>query len=76
MHLRKAARVLLVGAPGVGKGTQTTRLHDRFPQLQSVSTGDLLRQNVKARTPIGTVTPSGGFATRKHSAMSRCHGST
>lgn len=65
MHLRKAARVLLVGAPGVGKGTQTTRLHDRFPQLQSVSTGDLLRQNVKARTPIGiqveSILKSGGL---------------
>lgn len=53
MQLKRAARVLLVGAPGVGKGTQTTRLHDRFPQLQSLSTGDLLRHNVKARTPIG-----------------------
>uniref|UniRef100_L2G9N8 GTP:AMP phosphotransferase, mitochondrial n=1 Tax=Colletotrichum fructicola (strain Nara gc5) TaxID=1213859 RepID=L2G9N8_COLFN len=53
MRLRKAARVILVGAPGVGKGTQSERLLQRFPQLQSVSTGDLLRNNVKLRTPLG-----------------------
>jgi adenylate kinase len=54
MRLRRAARVILIGAPGVGKGTQSERLLQRFPQLQSVSTGDLLRNNVKARTPLGT----------------------
>lgn len=53
MRLRKAARVILVGAPGVGKGTQSERLLQRFPQLQSISTGDLLRSNVKRRTPLG-----------------------
>lgn len=53
MRLRRAARVILVGAPGVGKGTQSERLLQRFPQLQSVSTGDLLRNNVKARTALG-----------------------
>ncbi|KAM4068060.1 adenylate kinase domain-containing protein [Hirsutella rhossiliensis] len=53
MQLKRAARVILVGAPGVGKGTQSERLLKRFPQLQSVSTGDLLRSNVKNRTPLG-----------------------
>ncbi|OAA40574.1 adenylate kinase [Metarhizium rileyi] len=53
MQLRKAARVILVGAPGVGKGTQSERLLRRFPQLASISTGDLLRSNVKNRTPLG-----------------------
>ncbi|KJZ73211.1 hypothetical protein HIM_07408 [Hirsutella minnesotensis 3608] len=53
MRLNRAARVILVGAPGVGKGTQTERLLQRFPQLQSISTGDLLRHNVKSRTPLG-----------------------
>ncbi|KAK4094322.1 hypothetical protein Purlil1_927 [Purpureocillium lilacinum] len=53
MQLRRAARVILVGAPGVGKGTQSERLLKRFPQLQSISTGDLLRHNVKTRTPLG-----------------------
>lgn len=53
MRLRKAARVILVGAPGVGKGTQSERLLQRFPQLSSISSGDLLRSNVKSRTPLG-----------------------
>lgn len=55
MRLRKAARVILVGAPGVGKGTQSERLLQRFPQLSAISSGDLLRKNVKNRTPLGTV---------------------
>ncbi|KAK3694584.1 P-loop containing nucleoside triphosphate hydrolase protein [Podospora appendiculata] len=53
MRFRKAARVILVGAPGVGKGTQSERLLQRFPQLSSISSGDLLRHNVKERTPLG-----------------------
>ncbi|KAM7206679.1 mitochondrial GTP:AMP phosphotransferase [Rhypophila sp. PSN 637] len=53
MRLRRAARVILVGAPGVGKGTQSERLLQRFPQLSSISSGDLLRHNVKQRTPLG-----------------------
>ncbi|KAL2173510.1 P-loop containing nucleoside triphosphate hydrolase protein [Thermothelomyces heterothallicus CBS 202.75] len=53
MRLRRAARVILFGAPGVGKGTQSERLLRRFPQLSSISSGDLLRHNVKQRTPLG-----------------------
>ena len=53
MRLRRAARVILVGAPGVGKGTQSERLLHRFPQLQCISSGDLLRNNVKNRTALG-----------------------
>lgn len=49
----KAARIILIGAPGVGKGTQTERLLARFPQLASISSGDLLRENVRNRTPLG-----------------------
>ncbi|KAJ5156994.1 GTP:AMP phosphotransferase AK3 [Penicillium canariense] len=52
-QLKKAARIILVGAPGVGKGTQSERLLARFPQLASISSGDLLRENVRRRTPIG-----------------------
>ncbi|OAR01500.1 hypothetical protein LLEC1_05003 [Akanthomyces lecanii] len=65
MRLNRAARVLIVGAPGVGKGTQTERLLKRFPQLQAISTGDLLRTNVKKRTPLGiqveSIMKSGGL---------------
>ncbi|KAL6863877.1 adenylate kinase [Trichoderma novae-zelandiae] len=53
MQLKRAARVILIGAPGVGKGTQSERLLRRFPQLKTISTGDLLRHNVKNRTPLG-----------------------
>ncbi|KAK4565233.1 Adenylate kinase 2 [Recurvomyces mirabilis] len=53
MRLRKAARIILVGAPGVGKGTQTERMLKRFPQLDSISSGDLLRDNVRQKTPLG-----------------------
>ncbi|KAK4933251.1 hypothetical protein LTR28_011285, partial [Elasticomyces elasticus] len=55
MQLRKAARIILVGAPGVGKGTQTERMLKRFPQLSSISSGDLLRENVRRRTPLGSL---------------------
>ena len=68
MRLRKAARVILVGAPGVGKGTQSERLLGRFPQLQSISSGDLLRQNVKNRTPLGEFGPVSESAPQIHSS--------
>lgn len=55
MKLRQAARIILVGAPGVGKGTQSERLLQRFPQLASISSGDLLRDNVRNRTALGTL---------------------
>jgi len=52
-RLSKAARIILVGAPGVGKGTQTERLMNKFSQLSAISSGDLLRKNVRERTPLG-----------------------
>jgi len=51
--LKRAARIILVGAPGVGKGTQSERLMRRFPQLSSIATGDLLRDHVKNKTTLG-----------------------
>lgn len=51
--LKRAARVILVGAPGVGKGTQAERMMGRYPQLSAVSSGDLLRAAVREQTPIG-----------------------
>lgn len=53
MQLSRAARVILVGAPGVGKGTQAERLLARFPQLSAISSGDLLRDNVRQKTALG-----------------------
>ncbi|KAJ5526597.1 hypothetical protein N7513_010756 [Penicillium frequentans] len=52
-RLQKPARIILIGAPGVGKGTQSERLLSRFPQLASISSGDLLRENVRRRTSLG-----------------------
>jgi adenylate kinase len=46
-------RLLLMGAPGSGKGTQATRLAEHFG-LTHISSGDLLRQHVTERTPLGT----------------------
>jgi adenylate kinase len=45
-------RLLLIGAPGAGKGTQATRLAERFG-LTHISSGDLLRQHVQDKTPLG-----------------------
>ncbi|KAI9730959.1 MAG: hypothetical protein M1818_008034 [Claussenomyces sp. TS43310] len=58
MRLSRAARVILVGAPGVGKGTQSERLLNKFPQLSAISSGDLLRDNVKNQTPLGIAVES------------------
>jgi adenylate kinase len=40
----------------VGKGTQTERMLKRYPQLSAISSGDLLRENVRQRTPLGMAT--------------------
>ena len=45
-------RLLLIGAPGAGKGTQATRLAERF-NIEHISSGDLLRQHVKDQTSLG-----------------------
>ncbi|KAF7585804.1 hypothetical protein BBP40_010071 [Aspergillus hancockii] len=52
-QLKNAARIILIGAPGVGKGTQTERLLSRFPELASISSGDLLRENVRTKSSLG-----------------------
>lgn len=46
-------RLLLLGAPGSGKGTQTSKLLQQFPNLVPISSGDLLRQQIQARSNIG-----------------------
>ena len=45
-------RVVFLGAPGVGKGTQADRIAAQY-QVAKISTGDLLREAVRNRTPLG-----------------------
>ena len=49
--------VILLGAPGAGKGTQAKRLAEKY-DIPHVSTGDIFRANIKNQTAIGVVAKS------------------
>lgn len=49
--------IILLGAPGAGKGTQATRISQKF-NLPHISTGDIFRDNIKRQTPIGLLAKS------------------
>ncbi|WP_028045047.1 adenylate kinase [Cellulomonas sp. URHE0023] len=47
-----STRLVLLGAPGAGKGTQAVRLAESLG-IPAISTGDLFRANIKGGTPLG-----------------------
>ena len=50
--MSNAVRLLIVGAPGAGKGTQATGLAEAFG-VPAISTGDIFRANIKNGTELG-----------------------
>jgi adenylate kinase len=48
------ARIILIGAPGAGKGTQAARLQEKLG-VPAISTGDIFRQNVAEETELGVL---------------------
>ena len=45
-------KMLIIGPPGSGKGTQASRISERL-SIVAISTGDIFRANVKEETPLG-----------------------
>ncbi|HVB05626.1 MAG TPA: adenylate kinase [Acidimicrobiales bacterium] len=50
--MRRGARLIVLGKQGAGKGTQCLRLSHHYA-IPHISTGDMLRANVRAGTPLG-----------------------
>ena len=45
-------KIVLLGAPGCGKGTQAAKICEKFG-IPHISTGDIFRENIKNKTPLG-----------------------
>lgn len=59
-------QLIILGAPGAGKGTQAARIVEQL-QIPAISTGDIFRANIKNETELGkqvkSILASGGFVT-------------
>jgi adenylate kinase len=59
-------RLIILGPPGAGKGTQAAKIAAEFG-IPAISTGDIFRANIKNETPLGLqvkeVLASGGYVT-------------
>lgn len=51
-NIARGARLLIVGPPGSGKGTQAVALGERFG-IPDISTGDIFRHHITTETPLG-----------------------
>jgi len=54
-NMNKPTVLILLGPPGIGKGTQAVKMSEHL-NLPHISTGDILRENIKKQTPIGLET--------------------
>lgn len=45
-------KIIMLGAPGAGKGTMASRLHEKL-NIPHISTGDIFRENIKKGTELG-----------------------
>lgn len=50
----KLFRAVIMGAPGSGKGTVSTRIMKTF-KMRHISSGDILRENIKQKTELGRI---------------------
>lgn len=48
-------RLVFLGAPGSGKGTQTAFLQKQYESLKAISSGDIIRKELEAMTPAGKI---------------------
>ncbi len=46
-------KLILMGPPGAGKGTLASQIKDVLPEIIHISTGDIFRENLKNKTPLG-----------------------